>query len=178
MILNVCNFMKNFKLFIITVASVLLLISCAGDKKEKKNSSVEVEKEVVKKSSENDVYKVVVTGDDFMKFNRNKITVSVGQKIELTLKHTGKLPKAAMGHNIVILKQGTDVATFAQKAIAASENDYIPEDDTDVIVNTKMLGGGESDTITFTAPTEKGEYDFICSFPGHYAMMRGKFVVE
>ena len=113
-----------------------------------------------------------------MKFNRNKITVSVGQKIELTLKHTGKLPKAAMGHNIVILKQGTGVATFAQKAIAASENDYIPEDDTDVIVNTKMLGGGESDTITFTAPTEKGEYDFICSFPGHYAMMRGKFVVE
>ena len=83
--------MKNFKLLIITVASVLLLISCAGDKKEKKNSSVEVEKEVVKKSSENDAYKVVVTGDDFMKFNRNKITVSAGQKIELTLKHTGKL---------------------------------------------------------------------------------------
>lgn len=170
--------MKNFKSIIKTLVAVLLLISCAGDKKDKKDSSTEVEKEVKKESSENDAYKIVVTSDDFMKYNRNKISVSVGQKVELTLKHIGKLPKAAMGHNIVILKQGTDVATFAQKAMTASENDYIPEDDSDVFVHTKMLGGGESDTITFTAPTEKAEYDFICSFPGHYAMMRGKFIVE
>ena len=40
-----------------------------------------------------------------------------------------------------------------------------------------MLGGGEETTIEFEAPA-KGEYTFICSFPGHYALMNGKFIVE
>jgi azurin len=40
-----------------------------------------------------------------------------------------------------------------------------------------MIGGGEQTTITFDAP-EKGVYDFICSFPGHVALMQGKFIVE
>ena len=42
---------------------------------------------------------------------------------------------------------------------------------------TKMLGGGESDTITFDAP-EPGTYIFICSFPGHYQLMMGEFIVS
>lgn len=171
--------MKKVKLFIATVASVVLLGSCAGDKKPKTevNSNDGVKTEV-QKEAKNEAYRVVVTGNDLMKFNRSKITVNAGQKVELTLKHIGKMPLEAMGHNLVILKKGTDVATFAENAITAKDNGYIPVGTTDVIVHTKMLGGGESDTITFTAPTEKGEYDFICSFPGHYGMMRGKFVVE
>jgi azurin len=40
-----------------------------------------------------------------------------------------------------------------------------------------MLGGGQKTTITFQAP-EKGDYDFICSFPGHVALMNGIFTVE
>ena len=40
-----------------------------------------------------------------------------------------------------------------------------------------MIGGGQSDTIEFDAP-EPGTYDFICSFPGHYSVMKGKFIVE
>ena len=40
-----------------------------------------------------------------------------------------------------------------------------------------MIGGGETDVIEFPAP-EKGTYEFLCSFPGHYGMMKGKFIVE
>jgi azurin len=40
-----------------------------------------------------------------------------------------------------------------------------------------MIGGGESDTITFDAP-EAGTYVFLCTFPGHYQVMRGEFIVE
>jgi azurin len=40
-----------------------------------------------------------------------------------------------------------------------------------------MIGGGESTVIEFVAP-EAGTYTYICSFPGHYAMMKGKLIVE
>ena len=68
-------------------------------------------------------------------------------------------------------------SVFAEEALKAKATDYIPEDQSNVIAHTKLVGGGESTTITFHAP-EKGTYDFICSFPGHYSMMKGKFNVE
>ena len=46
-----------------------------------------------------------------------------------------------------------------------------------VLANTKVVGGGEKDTIEFTAPAP-GTYDYICTFPGHYAIMKGKLVVQ
>ena len=83
-----------------------------------------------------------------------------------------------MGHNLVILKPGTDIAAFVQKAAEAKATDYIPESEKgSIIAHTKVIGGGESDTIEFTI-AEKGTYDFICSFPGHYAVMKGKLIVE
>ncbi len=124
-----------------------------------------------------DVVEVTIEGNDQMKYNLSEIKVKEGQTVKLTLKHVGKLPKAAMGHNWVLLKQGTNIQEFGAAAAKAAGNDYIPEGTDKVIANTKMLGGGEEVTIEFTAPA-KGEYDFICSFPGHYAMMNGKFIVE
>jgi azurin len=112
-----------------------------------------------------------------MQFDTSEIKVEAGQTVVLTLKHVGKLPKAAMGHNWVLLTKGTDINSFGAEASKAAGNDYIPEGTNKVIVNTKLIGGGQETTIEFTAP-EKGTYDFICSFPGHYAMMKGKFIVE
>lgn len=166
--------MKKIKLVVAALASVFLLASCAGDKKPKNEATPS---KVEKVAAKDEVYKIVVTGNDVMKYNRSRITVTAGQEVELTLKHVGKLAKEIMGHNLVILKPGTDVATFAAKAIEAKDNDYIPEGSTEVLFHTKMLGGGESDTITFTAPA-KGSYDFICSFPGHFGMMKGTLMVE
>ncbi|MHC4994347.1 MAG: plastocyanin/azurin family copper-binding protein [Planctomycetota bacterium] len=36
-----------------------------------------------------------------------------------------------------------------------------------------MLDNGDSETIEMTAPTEPGKYEFVCTFPGHYILMRG-----
>lgn len=123
-----------------------------------------------------DVTLVLNAGDE-LKFDKEEFRVPEGQEVTLTLNHTGQMAKEGMGHNFVLLKQGTDVADFATRAVDARENDYIPEGSDDVIVHTELLGGGESDTITFPAPPP-GTYDFICSFPGHYALMQGKFIVE
>lgn len=120
---------------------------------------------------------VVVNSDDAMKFDVSEIKVKAGEEIKLTLNHTGKLAKDVMGHNFVVLAQGTDVQAFANAAIQAKANDYIPEGNDSVLAHTKVIGGGESDTITFTLK-EKGTYEFICSFPGHSFMMKGVIIVE
>jgi len=128
-------------------------------------------------SVENDVNKIVITSDDYMKFNTSKITVKSGKLVKLTLKHIGKLDVQLMGHNFVLLKNNVDIIEFANKAAMASKNQYIPVESDEVIVYTDMIGGGQETTIEFLPP-DVGVYNFICSFPGHYAMMKGKFIVE
>ena len=115
---------------------------------------------------------ILLLTDDRMKFDQNVLNAKVGQKITLTLKHGGKMDKSIMGHNFVLLKKNVDLAKFSQEAVKSANNDYIPSNTKDVIAHTKMLGGGESDTITFEAPA-KGSYVYVCSFPGHFALMRG-----
>ncbi|WP_421775022.1 azurin [Gracilimonas sp.] len=124
-----------------------------------------------------DKVEITIEGNDQMQFNISEIKVEAAQTVVLTLKHVGKLQKAAMGHNWVLLKQGTNIQTFGSAASKAAGNEYIPEGTNDVIAHTKLIGGGQETTIEFTAP-EAGTYDYICSFPGHYALMKGKLIVE
>ncbi|HSP39987.1 MAG TPA: plastocyanin/azurin family copper-binding protein, partial [Gillisia sp.] len=69
---------------------------------------------------------IVLNSNDQMKFDKTEIRVKAGEKIKLVLKHTGKLPKNAMGHNFVLLAKGTDVAKFATAAMNDKATEYIP----------------------------------------------------
>lgn len=133
-----------------------------------------------------DVKEVTIESNDMMKFNLNAFEVKPGQKVKLTLKNVGKLPKAAMGHNWVLLKKGIGAVTFGStvasgKGGASLATDWIPTQDPQkgqMIAHTKLLGPGESDTIEFTAPTEPGAYEYLCMFPGHFALMKGIMTVK
>ena len=121
-----------------------------------------------------------LSGNDTMQFDKKAFDVAVGEEIKLVFTNKGKLPKAAMGHNVVILKLGTNVMAFGGGAISAAATDYVPQDGpmaAQVIANTKVLGPGESETITFKLDAA-GEYNFICSFPGHYALMKGAITAK
>ena len=123
---------------------------------------------------------IEVQGSDDMKYDKNLFKVKAGQEVKLTFKNVGKLPKEAMGHNVIILKEGTDVDAFALEALKEKANEYVPQSaemKNDIIAHTKLLGPGESDSITFTI-TEPGVYTYICSFPGHHGTMHGQIVVE
>jgi len=120
--------------------------------------------------------KITVESNDQMKYNVSQIKVKVGETVTLTLKHVGKMPIQAMGHNLVILQKGTNVASFAQSAVNSKNTGYVPNSKS-VIAATKLIGGGQSSTITFKIPA-KGVYDFICTFPGHFTVMKGKLIVE
>ena len=123
---------------------------------------------------------VEITGNDQMKFNLEFFDVEGGQVVSLTLKNVGSMPKMSMGHNLVILEQEADEKAFVEAAMNAPVTEYVPVEMSDVIIaHTKLLGPGESDTITFKAPTKKGRYVFLCSFPGHYQIgMKGNMVVR
>ncbi len=125
--------------------------------------------------------KLELTGNDQMQYSTKALEVTAGDTVVLTFKHIGKLPKAAMGHNFVLLKVDTKIPDFATKAMKAAATDYVPEDEEtkkSIVAHTKLLGGGETETLTFTAPAEAGAYPFICTFPGHFALMSGVLTVK
>ena len=124
---------------------------------------------------------VVISGNDTMQFDVKSFEVKAGSKVKLTLKNVGKIPKIAMGHNLVILKKGVTAVAFGQKALGAGANATTPLPKSlmgDVIATTKLLGPDESETIEFTAPKEPGPYEYVCTFPGHFALMRGIMTVK
>tara|TARA_Y100000768_G_scaffold364172_1_gene324406 strand:+ start:574 stop:1074 length:501 start_codon:yes stop_codon:yes gene_type:complete len=166
--------MKKTNILLFLVA----LISCGGNADSKKNSFEykKIDKKGINLDKMSKEVLIIINSSDLMKFDQNELIVFEGQEITLTLNHTGKMSKEIMGHNFVLLKKETDLNDFAQRAMLARENEYIPDGD-ETIAYTKMIGGGESDTITFSAP-EKGSYTYICSFPGHYGLMRGVLIVS
>jgi len=122
------------------------------------------------------VCKLEISGTDQMQFDKKELVVAPDcTQVELTLKHAGKLPAQAMGHNWVLTKT-PDVAAVANEGMSAGlPNDYIKKGETRVIAHTTVVGGGQSTSVTF--PTSKltkgGAYTYFCSFPGHSSVMKG-----
>lgn len=123
---------------------------------------------------------VSLKGDDAMKFDLKEATVSAScPTITVELTHTGKMPVAAMGHNVVITAT-KDVDAVARDGIKAGvAGHYINKADARVIAATTLVGGGQKTKITFPGKklTAAGDYTFFCSFPGHSMLMKGKLVV-
>lgn len=121
-----------------------------------------------------------ITANDTMKYSLNRMEVKAGQDVKVTFTNMGTLPKQAMGHNWVLLKKGVDPKTVADAAVMAAATDYIPANQADnIIAHTKLLGPKQSEEVTFKAPTEPGEYKFLCTFPAHFLTgMTGVVVVQ
>ena len=154
----------------------LFIVSCNNSNNSKEKFQYErVKEEPTTVQSSTMSNNVILNSNDQMKFDKKIIKVNSGQEVTLTLNHTGRFPVTSMGHNFVLIKKDVDINQYALKAAGARNNDYIPDGGNE-IVYTKMLGGGESDTITFNPP-EPGTYTFICTFPGHYMLMMGEFLV-
>lgn len=177
------------KKVILMASFAIAMVSCGGSKEQTQDTANEAttteqpatapeapaaENATSPAQASNDV---TIEATDQMTFSLKEIKVKGGQKVKVTIKHTGTMAKDVMGHNFVLLKPGVDLAAFSQKAIKAKATNYVPDGDPDVIAHTKIVGGGESDTVEFDAPAP-GTYEFICSFPGHYSMMKGTFIVE
>ncbi len=123
---------------------------------------------------------VVLSADDAMRFSSAEIVAKQScSVISLTLHHTGRLPRASMGHNWVLTKEVDFRGVVSDGVMAGSANSYIAEGDSRVVAFTKLIGGGESTTISFSTEKMKASerYVFFCSYPGHWGIMKGTFLL-
>ena len=97
----------------------------------------------------------------------------------INFEHIGKMPKTAMGHNVVIAKADDVKAVAANGVKAGVKGDYLQAGDPKVVAASKMVGGGEKTSVKVSVASIKaGGYDFFCSFPGHEMKMHGKLTVK
>jgi azurin len=105
-----------------------------------------------------------------LKFDQTLLTTKAGTRIRLIFRNTDD-----MLHNFVLCApgKGQDVGNAALAlGVEGTAKNYVP-DSADVLFHTAITQPETSDTIYFIAPTMPGDYDFICSFPGHSAIMKG-----
>jgi azurin len=123
---------------------------------------------------------IEITGSETMKYDVTEITAKPGEKLRVVLKAVGTMPKIAMGHNFVLLKAGASAMEVSNAAFNARDTDFIPASMKDkILAFTKVAGGGETVEVTFTAPAKPGKYDYLCTFPGHFAAgMKGTLTVK
>ncbi|HEU4325090.1 MAG TPA: plastocyanin/azurin family copper-binding protein [Roseiflexaceae bacterium] len=108
-------------------------------------------------------------------FDKATLTASAAQPVSLTFTNGS----SGQNHNWVLVNGGDDVASQVDQAATASgDPNYIPPGDPNVIAHTKLLPGGQNETISFTAPAA-GTYTYLCTYPGHYgAGMKGTLTVQ
>lgn len=122
-----------------------------------------------------------IEGTDAMQYNVGSIVVPAScNEFKITLKHTGQMPVAAMGHNVVIARTADMQAVVADGMGAGAAAAYVKPGDARIIAHTELIGGGQ--TTSVIVPVSKiqgdGPYEFFCSFPGHSAIMKGTIAVK
>jgi len=118
----------------------------------------------------------IQTGSN-LSFQTRSFQVNPGERIALTLKNPDVVP-----HNWALLAPGTlrEVGDLTNKLISdpdAMVRQYIPQTKA-VLAYTDIVLPRESFTIYFTAPTQSGNYPYLCTFPGHWLVMNGEMRVR
>jgi azurin len=121
-----------------------------------------------------------IEGNDLLQFNMPEMRVSSScAEVTVVLKHVGSLPATVMGHNWV-LTTTADYVPVVTAGQAAGAPEYMPTGDARVIASTALIGGGEESSVTFdiSGLTAGDDFTYFCTFPGHYVLMNGKFIIE
>jgi azurin len=127
-----------------------------------------------------DARTVEISAADNMRYSLSRIEARRGETLRIVLSVVSKFPKKTMAHNLVVLAKGASASRVNAAAAKAKDADFIPPDrKSDIVAHTGLAGGGETVEVTFTVPDETGNYEFICTFPGHYRLgMKGTLVVK
>jgi azurin len=112
-------------------------------------------------------------------YDLKEFKVKAGQKVKVTFNNTH--PAVPQPHNLVIGAIGSKdkLLALAMQMAAAPDGmakGFIP-DSPDVLFHTKLLQPNSAEVLEFTAPAA-GEYPYVCTFPGHGAIMNGVMKVE
>jgi putative heme-binding domain-containing protein len=116
-----------------------------------------------------------------MLFSVNQIVAKTGQPLKIVFTNPD-----ATDHNLVIVKPGAleEVGMAANemaREAANANSDFIPPNKSDLIVTSSPMIGPTRESLVhvmrFETPREPGIYPFVCTFPGHWVIMKGDLVV-
>lgn len=178
---------SRITILITTILSLGLFTGCPSAPEETTTTTPSSEGQTPDQSAapapapeEGETATITLTGNDSMRFDKTEFSVKAGQPVTIIFKNVGTMPKVAMGHNVVVLEKGVDAIGYANDSARHASSDYRdPQREEDVIAATRILGPGEEESISFTAPAEAGDHDYLCTFPGHaQAGMVGVMTVE
>lgn len=181
---------KLFSLLLLALTTSLIF-SCGSGDKASKETSADTATDSYKPEAASSTYdatkidanapvmavKLEAMGNsmDVMSFSTQEIKVKAGTTVKLTFKNSST--DAAMKHNFFIVKNGTMEAVATAALAAGADKNYTPADKTNILYTSKVLEPGQSEELVFAAPPA-GEYQFVCTYPGHWQKMNGKFIVE
>ena len=120
---------------------------------------------------------VVTTLREQMKYDVDRLVVEAGKPVEVIFENTDFMP-----HNFVVVNPGKreDVGKktldMTPDQLDKEGRPYVPNTK-DVLAGTKLLENGQKQTLKFIAPKAEGEYEYVCTFPGHWEVMFGKLIV-
>jgi putative membrane-bound dehydrogenase-like protein len=109
---------------------------------------------------------------DVMKYDRQLITAKAGTVVQIVFQNTD-----FMQHNILLIKPNTTekVGAAADK-LAQDPNgvkmNYVPKMP-EVLLASPLVNPGGKFTAVFKIPDTPGDYPYICTFPGHWRIMKG-----
>ena len=120
---------------------------------------------------------VSITANNNLTYVERSFTVKAGQPLKLTFKNPDAVP-----HNWVLIKPGSleRIGEQVNRIIARPDavlKQYVP-DSPEVVCYTDIVPAQGRFTIYFHAPTKKGRYPYLCTFPGHWMVMNGQMIVE
>ncbi len=112
-----------------------------------------------------------------LQFSPKQLRVPAGKPVRLLFDNPDP-----MLHNLVIVKPGAaeEVGTLADKMVRhtnAAANSYVPKS-SKVLFSSELVEPGAHAELNFTAPAQPGIYPILCTFPGHWRVMRAELVVE
>ena len=157
------------------IMSVSMILSCGPSANDNELQKEKSNLEIANTEQKTEEFTVRAVGNTMaeMKFDIPNITVKEGSKVKITLINEGSDP--AMLHNIVFINYGSR-KEIAMQAIESASTKYIPNN-SNVIAGSDLAKPGETIVLEFNAP-KKGNYEFLCTYPGHAEIMRGYFFVK
>ena len=119
---------------------------------------------------------VIRTIPEQMLYDKTLIVIEAGKPVAIVL-----INDDAMPHNLVVTMPGAleEIGTAAEKMPHEPDAHgrlYIPASPK-VLHATKLVDPGQQIKLSFTAPSEPGDYQYVCTFPGHWRRMVGTLAV-
>jgi putative heme-binding domain-containing protein len=118
----------------------------------------------------------LMSDHETMLYDKQLLVVEAGKPVEIILQNDDSMP-----HNLVVVSPGSveEIGTIAEKMPSDPDPEgrvYIPVSPK-ILHATKLVDPSQKTKLSFTAPTEPGDYPYLCTFPGHWRRMVGNMAV-